>query len=539
MREKSDSLTSLVKQIDQRMQLAAHKTPRPLGAFVMFMNDAPGLDQGLRALAEKEAIKQVPLGIGAPPPDYAIAPEADMTVVVYPPGRRGDQRVSANFALRKGELDDAKADAIVKAIAAVLPHEVVAVVPTSRDKEQSWRYTFARPADHWFKPDFNDLSWKTGPGGFGNRLTPGSVDRTPWHTNEIWLRREIILPDGPFTHLQLQLHADDYADVYLNGVLAAKVNKCTPGYVEVAISEKARKTLRPGSNVLAVNCRDTGGGRYIDVGLVEPVATSIIESAPAPSASRLDGENPYAGGVVIHVVASQQIDQPGVELVFDGPGRAATRLDYRETGHRWGAAAALILHFGVGIEVGPGVDDLHCGKSRFGQLPAVVSDGDSSSDATDVGHQILANLGWQRLLEGNIADRQSSSRFQHPGDFSEHGGLVRSQIDDAVAYHTVHRSGRQRQLVDIRLMELDIPDRLAVSALGGILTGKLQHLSGHIDTDCLASRADLRRRQEDIEATTTPEVHHNLAGPKVCGRRGIPTRQAHVGLRGNGGQFLG
>lgn len=247
-----------------------HKTPRPLGAFVMFMNDAPGLDQNLRTLAEKEAIKQVALGIGAPPAEYAIAPEANMTVVVYPPAKRRQQKVVANFALRKGELDDTTADAIVKAISAVLPPEIVAVVPTSRDEEQNWRYTFTRPADHWFMPDFNDLSWKSGPGGFGNKGTPRAVDRTLWNTSEIWLRREIILPDSTFTNLQLQVHADDYADIYLNGVLAAKVTKCTPGYQDFAISEEARKTLRPGSNVLAVTCRDSGGGRYIDVGLVEP-----------------------------------------------------------------------------------------------------------------------------------------------------------------------------------------------------------------------------------------------------------------------------
>ena len=150
------------------------------------------------------------------------------------------------------------------------PSEFITVVPTSREKEQHWRYTFTRPAAHWFKPDFNDLAWKTGPGGFGNRGTPNSVDRTPWHTSEIWLRREIILPDGPFTHLQLQVHADDYADIYPNGVLAAKVTKCTPNYVVVGIAEEARMRLRPGANVLAVTCRDTGGGRYIDVGLVKP-----------------------------------------------------------------------------------------------------------------------------------------------------------------------------------------------------------------------------------------------------------------------------
>jgi hypothetical protein len=147
--------------------------------------------------------------------------------------------------------------------------ERLVIVPTSKDKEQHWRYTFIKPADRWFMPDFNDLSWKTGPGGFGNKGTPNGVDRTPWHTDAIWLRREISLPDRPFTQLHLQVHADDFADIYLNGVLAARVIKYTPDYQEFPISEEARKTLRPGSNILAVTCRDSGGGRYIDVGLVE------------------------------------------------------------------------------------------------------------------------------------------------------------------------------------------------------------------------------------------------------------------------------
>src|ERR1051325_5159215 len=91
--------------------------------------------------------------------------------------------------------------------------EVVVVVPTARDKQQIWRYTLTKPAENWFMPDFNDRSWKTGPGGFGNKGTPNGVDRTPWHTDAIWLRREIILPDGPFTRLQLQVHADDSAAI--------------------------------------------------------------------------------------------------------------------------------------------------------------------------------------------------------------------------------------------------------------------------------------------------------------------------------------
>jgi hypothetical protein len=262
-------LTSLVKKIDQRMQAAVGQTPRPVGAYVMFLKDENGLDLRLRGLAEKEAIQRVALGIGAPPPDYAVANDADMTVVVYSPERRGKQRVTANFALRKGELDDAKADEIVSAISDVLPRQVHTVVAHSREKEQHWRYTFKEPASGWFKPDFNDLSWKTGPGGFGTAVTPGAVVRTVWNSGAIWLRREILLPDGPFENLHLHIHHDDDTEVYLNGVLAAKLPGHTTSYKVVPISEEARKTLQPGANVLAVHCRQIGGGQYIDVGLVE------------------------------------------------------------------------------------------------------------------------------------------------------------------------------------------------------------------------------------------------------------------------------
>jgi len=261
-------LTSLVKKIDQRMQAAVGKTPRQLGAYVMFMNDSGGLEQRLRDLAKKEAIQRVALGIGAPPRDYEVAGEADVTVVVYSPARRGE-RVTANFALRKGELTDAKINDIVKAIGAVLPPQVSTVVAHSREKEQLWRYTFAKPAEGWFESDFNDSSWKSGPGGFGTVGTPGAVVRTKWDTDAIWLRRTIVLPAGPFTHLHLQLHHDDDVEVYLNGVLAAKLAGYTTAYREAPISEAARKTLRQGANVLAVSCKQTTGGQYIDVGLVE------------------------------------------------------------------------------------------------------------------------------------------------------------------------------------------------------------------------------------------------------------------------------
>lgn len=113
-------MTGLVKKLEQRLE-AAGKYPRTLGVFVIFDGNPAVLEPQLRALAAKEPLKRVCLGIGALPKDYEVSPEADVTVVVYNPDRRNKQFVKANFAFRKGELTDKKADAVSAAVWAVLP----------------------------------------------------------------------------------------------------------------------------------------------------------------------------------------------------------------------------------------------------------------------------------------------------------------------------------------------------------------------------------------------------------------------------------
>lgn len=114
-------MTSLVKRIERRLEAAAGKHSRPLGAYVIFVKNADGLDHQLRKMAEAHAWKQVSLGIGAPPVDYEVSDQADVTVVIYNVARRYQQKVTANFALRKGELDEAHVRAIENALVQVLP----------------------------------------------------------------------------------------------------------------------------------------------------------------------------------------------------------------------------------------------------------------------------------------------------------------------------------------------------------------------------------------------------------------------------------
>jgi len=151
------------------------------------------------------------------------------------------------------------------------PPRVVTAVPTSQNKPITWRYTIDKPADDWFAADFDASTWSEGPGGFGTRGTPGASVGTVWNSSDIWLRREFILPEGMWHDLQLQIHHDEDAQVYVNGVLALTTSGFTSSYGEMAMTPEALATLKPGRNVFAVHCRQTSGGQYIDVGLVDVV----------------------------------------------------------------------------------------------------------------------------------------------------------------------------------------------------------------------------------------------------------------------------
>jgi len=151
------------------------------------------------------------------------------------------------------------------------PPIVKTVVATSQKKAQPWRYTFTEPGAGWFKPTFDDSGWKTGPGGFGTKTTPGAVVGTVWNTPDVWLRREVTIPEGDYTRLGLRVHHDEDAQIYINGVKAADLKQYVSEYQVKPLNEKGRAAAKPGKAVLAVHCRQTKGGQFIDVGLVDVI----------------------------------------------------------------------------------------------------------------------------------------------------------------------------------------------------------------------------------------------------------------------------
>jgi hypothetical protein len=151
------------------------------------------------------------------------------------------------------------------------PPVVRSVVPTARDRAIAWRVTTEKPQGDWAAPGYDASTWREAPGGFGTRETPGTAGalRTEWNGPDIWLRREFVMPEGTFPDLQLSLFHDEDAEVFINGVPAARVSGYTTDYEAIPIAPAARAALKPGRNVMAIHCHQTAGGQYVDAGLVE------------------------------------------------------------------------------------------------------------------------------------------------------------------------------------------------------------------------------------------------------------------------------
>ena len=141
------------------------------------------------------------------------------------------------------------------------------------------RYTFEQPASGWRTAGFDDSVWKEGPGGYGTPETDGARAATVWSTDRIWLRKTFALESIPDRPALLVSHDED-AEVYLNGEKIAAFEGYVTEYLTVPLSQKAAGALKVGENLLAVRCRQTGGGQFIDVHLVDAGAVPQLPDPP-------------------------------------------------------------------------------------------------------------------------------------------------------------------------------------------------------------------------------------------------------------------
>jgi hypothetical protein len=156
------------------------------------------------------------------------------------------------------------------------PQEVY-LLATSETAGQAWRYTTTSPDGRWFATDFDDSHWKTGSGGFGTKSTPNTKVATEWASEDIWLRREFDMEKlDQRDSLWLRVFHDEDCEIYINGVLAAKLTGFNGAYELVSLPAELASAIHPGKNVMAIHCHQTTGGQYIDVGLSQLKAAQPI-----------------------------------------------------------------------------------------------------------------------------------------------------------------------------------------------------------------------------------------------------------------------
>ncbi len=139
------------------------------------------------------------------------------------------------------------------------------LLPTSEKEPQEWLHTTTTPPEGWEKPDFDDSSWARDKGGFGQHEMESVRPGTRWDTPEIWIRRGFDLPEIPSGEIVLRMFHDEDARVFINGQPVAGAKGYVTGYSHFPVN--GGNVLKPGHNVIAIHCRQTQGGQFIDAGI--------------------------------------------------------------------------------------------------------------------------------------------------------------------------------------------------------------------------------------------------------------------------------
>jgi hypothetical protein len=295
-----------------------------------------------------------------------------------------------------------------------------ALLGDARTAAGVWQYTTTRPARNWARPDFDASGWKKGRAGFGQAGTPGAVVRTPWTTQHIWLRKTFEAAEKP-AGLTLHLHHDDDVEVYLNGRLVHRARGYLVDYQRIPLAQAAAAALRRGTNVLAVHCRQTTGGQYVDAGLVAD-SRADLETLLKQHGGELLGEKTLARyrEVKAELERSRKTPtpEPGVDVMcVVERGRSTTRVLVRGNPHA------------PGEEVSAGFPEVLGGGAALPATRGAPTSGkrlalarwltDAANPATP---RVMANRLWQYHFGRGIVP--TSSDFGKLGESPTHPELL-------------------------------------------------------------------------------------------------------------------
>ena len=351
----------------------------------------------------------------------------------------------------EGQISAIQQDLLSQASDLVLPPAPAkTLLPDARQGGALWRYWNRGRPGGVAAQGFDDSEWPEGRGGFGQKSTPGALVQSPWNTEEIVLRHDFLMTDIP-DGLVLSIHHDEDAQVFLNGVHVASFEGFRADYVDVQLPFNAHDALVIGSNTIAVFCRQSTGGQYIDVGL----RTGWLGSSDA-TLERLRSLN--GNGAAEHEVvqtlleALDRLEQTPVNEPYE----ALVVAEYGPTSpdqhvHLRGSAHAK------GDRVEPAIPTV---LAWTGQPDVAASAGLTQSsgrrraiaewltvNAQDISARVLANKLWQGHFGRGIA--RTSGDFGRLGDRPTHPELL-EHLAQRVLDHNWSLKAMHREIMKSR-----------------------------------------------------------------------------------------
>ena len=318
-------------------------------------------------------------------------------------------------------------------VAQVKGKENAWVVPdASRGKGVIWEFTFDKPADNWFEIAFDDSNWRKGRSGFGSPGTPGGKVRTPWHSKEIWLRRDFRFDTIP-AKLTLKIHHDEDAEVYLNGKLIKSLMGHRTNYTEFDVTRECLDVLQTGRNTLAIYCKQTVGGQYIDAGLVVDQSKT-----PVPVLAKLYGKEVFGQAKL------DEYNKLWTELEKVQSTKVTLKTEYAMAVAEDSRRKMWILRRGMpalkGEEVGPAFPEILA--APVANVPSDYTVGKASgkrrvlaewiaSPENPMTARVMANRLWQHHFGRGIV--RSSNNFGFIGEKPTHPELLNWLANELVA----------------------------------------------------------------------------------------------------------
>jgi hypothetical protein len=161
--------------------------------------------------------------------------------------------------------------------------------------------------------------------------------------------------------------------------------------------------------------------------------------------------------------------------------------------------------------------DKPCGFKKIDELLVA----ERTRHATYPELHALLHVLWKLALNDDIRNSKPTTWFQHAKRFGNHLSLVARQVDHAVGDDHIHRIARQRNFLDSSTQEFDVGN----SRFGSIITRKLQHVIGHVETVRFPGWSNTTRREDDVDAAAGSEIENDFSGIESGERCWIPAAE--------------